>query len=162
MLPRLVQGTAVLAALLVLAACGDSDPVAPPPETRVYAVVLADEQALPAQRECPAPEPGTVTGTRFLEGDLTLFPEGTFRWRYTIEHYEGSQRGEQAWVARVSVVGAYVIRGQNLELHDSRDDADPRMGRIEAGSVEITEALPCHSAAGESSHHADLYLTPAE
>lgn len=146
--------------VLVLVACGDSAPLSPEPETRVYAVVMADEQTLPATHECPAPEPDMVTGTRFVEGDLTLFAEGAFRWRYTIEHYVTSAGEEQTAVERVSLVGSYSVSGDRLQLEPSRPGLATRTGRILPGGVELTEAMSCHfPASGEAVHQTDLYLT---
>ncbi|HSH46139.1 MAG TPA: hypothetical protein VK966_09800 [Longimicrobiales bacterium] len=144
---------------LVLGACGDSTSLAPETGTRIYAVVLADQEALPATRECSVGDE-VVAGTRFLEGELTLFPEGAFHWRYDVEFYTETPGSTHSERETVSVTGTFAVRGDTLELRSGAADAPTRTGVLQADGVVLTEPLPCPQASG-SVHEADLYLTEA-
>lgn len=132
-----------------------------PLRTRIFLVARADGQTLPAQRSCPAPQEGMDAGARFVEGELVLYPQQTYTWRYTIEQYMTAQENEQVWTQPVTVQGTYALRGDSLDLATAAGDT--RKGRIIGDIVELSEAVPCRFAEeGETPHQAALHLTEVE
>ena len=109
---------------------------------RLFRVTHVDDQILPAHQECPAPVNGMVTGTHFVEGELILYPERTFTWRYTIQQYAIMEGIQQAWVEPVTLEGTYVVRGDTLDLLTGA--VVSRTGRIDGAVIELAEAVPCH------------------
>ena len=152
---------AALALVPALWACESqiSDPSVPRP--RVYRVAMADGQLLPAHRECPAPVEGMITGTHFVEGELILYPERTFTWRYTIQQYAALQGMQQAWVEPVTVQGTYIVRGDSLHLMEGAIAS--RKGQMVGERLALGETVPCHyPVEGQEQHVAQLELAPAE
>lgn len=154
------RGAALAAALVLpvaLAAC-ESPATVPSPQPRVFRVAEADDQRLPAHHACPAPNEGMITGTHFIEGELTLYPESLFTWRYTIEQYVTRNGEEQVWVEPFAVTGSYVLRGDSLDLLTGDDVA--RTGRVRGDVVELAEVIPCRFLLGaDALHETELYLT---
>jgi hypothetical protein len=143
--------------LLALSACADV-PTAIDIRTRVFRVTQADGQVLPAHHPCAAPMAGMVTGARFLEGELTLYPQRAFTWRYSVQQYAFAGENQEAWTVPVHVQGTYALLGDALELTTSSGTV--RGGRVSGDAVELVEALPCpYSAEGESPHLAQLDLS---
>lgn len=154
-----VRRAAIAAALLpILWACGSGDPAAVVvPTPRVFTVMQADGQGLPAHRPCPAPVEGMITGTAFVEGELILYPERTFTWRYTIEQYATAGETEEAWVEPILVRGTYLLHGDSLRLAPEAGAA--REALVVEEILELTEALPCHfDVEGHVPHQARLRL----
>ncbi len=137
---------AALALLLAFAACEKAG-VAPSAQARVFRVAEADQQSLPAHQSCPAPSAGMTTGTYFVEGELTLYPETAFSWRYTIEQYVLRDGDEQVWVQSFDVTGTYALRGDAIDL--MTPGAATRTGRLAGDVVELREAVPCRFPVGE-------------
>ena len=134
-------GMAALVLIPALWACESqlSEPAGPP--ARLFRVTQADDQILPAHQECPAPVEGMVTGAHFVEGELILYPERTFTWRYTIEQYAAMEGIEQAWVEPITIQGTYEVRGHTLEMVT---DGISRKGRLDGDAIELAESVPCH------------------
>lgn len=149
-----------LAALVFLLAVGACDTPATPPsvQARVFRVAEADNQTLPAHQSCPATADGMTTGTYFVEGELTLYPETAFSWRFTIEQYVIRNGDEQVWVQPFDVTGTYAVRGDSIDL--MTPDGPTRAGRLVGGAVELSEVVPCRFPVGEDAvHETALYLT---
>ena len=142
---------AALALVLPVGAC-DTQPVAPATaETRLFRVTQADDQLLPSHRACPAPVDGMVTGTHFVEGELILYPERTFTWRYTIQQYASMQGMQQAWVEPATVQGTYEVDGDALTLFTGA--TAERTGRIHGDVIGLSESVPCHFVVDGYTHH---------
>ena len=137
-----VARTAALVLIPVLWACESrlAEPVVA--HTRLFRVTQVDDQLLPAHQECPAPVNGMVTGAHFVEGELILYPERTFTWRYTIQQYAAMEGVQQAWVEPVTLQGTYDVRGDTLDLITGA--AVRRTGRLDGSAIELTESVPCH------------------
>ncbi|HUG40184.1 MAG TPA: hypothetical protein VMM12_06860 [Longimicrobiales bacterium] len=132
---------AALVLLPALWAC-DSQVAEPAPlRTRIFLVASADGQPLPAQHDCPAPQEGMVAGARFVEGELVLYPQQNYTWRYTIQQYMTVGGSEQVWEEPVTIQGTYALRGDSLDL--VLPDDGTRTGRISGDVVELSEYVPC-------------------
>lgn len=143
--------------LLALGACADQ-PTAVEIRTRVFRVTQADGQLLPAHHLCAAPMEGMVTGARFIEGELTLYPEQAFTWRYTVQQYASAGGSQESWLEPVHVHGTYALEGDALELTTASQT--PRTGRISGDAVELFEPLPCpYEVEGVAPHVAELDLS---
>lgn len=151
--------TPVVALALALAAGGCESPAAAvAPQARVFTVAEADQQRLPAHHDCPAPADGMSSGTLFLEGELTLYPESAFSWRYTIQQYVTREGSQQEWLEPFHVTGTYAQRGDALELISG--EGVIRTGRITGDVVELAESVPCRlRVEGAVLHQTTLYLT---
>lgn len=133
---------AALALIPALWACESQLSGPTGPSARLFRVTQADDQLLPAHQECPAPVNGMVTGAHFVEGELILYPERTFTWRYTIQQYAAMEGIEQAWVEPITIHGTYVVRGHTLDLVTDADVS--RKGRMDGDLIELAESVPCH------------------
>lgn len=152
---------AALAVLPGLWACDRQIAAPSAGATRIFRVAEADGQLLPAHHPCPAPEEGVVAGADFVEGELVLYPQRTFTWRYTIRQYAAAEGTQEDWLEPVLVQGTYTIHDDSLAL--SAPAAPPRAGRIDGDVVELSETVPCRFAvAGDTPHRAALHLTEVE
>jgi hypothetical protein len=148
---------AAAVALLAFAGACESPAAAGPLQTRLFKVAQVDDQLLPAHHECPAPVEGMLTGTHFVEGELTLYPEHVFSWRYTYQQYVSHDGIDEAWIEPVLVTGSYTLRGDSLHL--TAGDV-VREGRISGDIVELSETIPCrYPAGGDVTHEAEVFLT---
>lgn len=146
--------------LLALAsACGEQA-TAPEIRTRIFRVTSADGQALPAHHVCPAPAQGVATGSHFVEGELALYPGGSFTWRYTLRQYVATDGGEEAWVEPTLVRGSYTVQAAALAL--TPDQGASRSGRLTGARLELAEPIRCpYAATAQDFHLAELHLAEA-
>ena len=137
-----VAGMAALALIPALWACDSRVAEPTTGSARLFRVTQADDQLLPAHQECPAPVAGMVTGAHFVEGELILYPERTFTWRYTIQQYAAMEGIEQAWVEPIALQGTYDLHGSTLDL--LTDGTVSRTARMQGDAIRLAESVPCH------------------